>query len=110
MARVVSLSLVARRFTGWFRLSPLKKLFWAVRKGVGFTVGYGLAMAAVLWYNAPGSIEAVAEGASPFSLVGPVLELGLLSVVVAVAVAFAVLVPTVYQAGGGQENGLRFRL
>jgi hypothetical protein len=110
MARVVDLSVVGRRFVGWWRLSLVRKLFWTIRKAVGFAVGYAFAMGLVLLYNAPEAVQGVADGASPTTLVGPLLEMGLLAVVLAFAVGFAVLVPTVYDSRNAGESGFRFRL
>lgn len=110
MASVIDIGDVRRRFVGWRRASVLRKLLWTVRKAVSFVLLYAVTMLAVLWYNQPVAVERVVDGASPLTLVGPVLGLGLLSAVLALGVAFAVLVPTVYEPGyGDDDSGLRFR-
>jgi negative regulator of sigma E activity len=84
-----------RRYRRWSRLSPAGKAWWAVKKAITAAVVAVVLAVVVVHYNHSTAVLAVVQsGASPLTLVGPVvssLPTILLTTVVSV---LAVLWPT----------------
>lgn len=84
-----------RRYRKWRGLSPVGKAWWAVKKALTATVVATVLAVTVVYYDNSAAVLAVVEsGASPLTLVGPVLASLPLIALTTVLSVLAVLWPT----------------
>jgi hypothetical protein len=84
-----------RRYRKWQRLSAAGKVWWAVKKAVAAVVVAAVLAVLVVHYNHSAAVLAVVQsGASPLTLVGPVLASLPLLLLTTVLSVLAVLWPT----------------
>jgi hypothetical protein len=84
-----------RRYRKWQRLSAAGKAWWAVKKAVAAVVVAAVLAVLVVHYNHSTAVLAVVQsGASPLTLVGPVLSSLPLLLLTTVLSVLAVLWPT----------------
>jgi hypothetical protein len=84
-----------RRYRRWKGLSPVGKAWWAVKKAITATVVAVVLAVVVVHYNHSEAVLAVVQsGASPLTLVGPVVSSLPLILLTTVVSLLAVLWPT----------------